>query len=335
MEASKRPIKIALIGALITIITVLHYRAVHGHLEVHILHRELYFIPILLAAFWFGLKPGLITSIGISLLYAPHIFMVTDRHSALVTAGIQVLVFNIVAALMGWLIDRRQRQDEEARRMENMAVLGRAAAAVGYEMKELLNDLKGLSRHTEALNCTEFDRDFKREMDRMEDMVETLTSFVPRENVTLLSHDLNSIILDRIDQNRDAAQKIGATFQVAIDEKGCPSRVDPEKISWVIDSVIKNALDVSQAGQSVTIRSRRGSANCHVDIQDNGPGIRPEHLSRIFTPFFTTRKDGQGLALAGCKKIMNDLGGDILVTSEWGKGALFTLTIPREAPEGL
>jgi C4-dicarboxylate-specific signal transduction histidine kinase len=50
----------------------------------------------------------------------------------------------------------------------------------------------------------------------------------------------------------------------------------------------------------------------------------------MFSPFFTTKEDGQGLALAANRKILRDLGGDIQVTSDWGEGAVFTMIIPRE-----
>jgi C4-dicarboxylate-specific signal transduction histidine kinase len=67
-----------------------------------------------------------------------------------------------------------------------------------------------------------------------------------------------------------------------------------------------------------------------VEVQDQGPGIRPEHLPKMFVPFFTTKEKGTGLGLAASKKIMHDLGGDIQVASTGAEGSTFTLTIPRE-----
>ena len=67
-----------------------------------------------------------------------------------------------------------------------------------------------------------------------------------------------------------------------------------------------------------------------MEIEDEGSGIKPEHLPNIFKPFFTTKEKGQGLALASCRKSLLDMGGVIEVASEYGKGAAFILTIPRE-----
>ena len=70
---------------------------------------------------------------------------------------------------------------------------------------------------------------------------------------------------------------------------------------------------------------------CTLEIEDEGPGIKPEHLPQMFTPFFTTKKMGQGLALASCRKVLRNMGCDIQASTEQGKGATFTVTIPRES----
>jgi len=70
--------------------------------------------------------------------------------------------------------------------------------------------------------------------------------------------------------------------------------VDPERIAWVLDNVLKNALEVSALGQRVEIRSLRGGTECRVEVKDEGPGIRPEHLSRIFTPSSLPKTMGAG-----------------------------------------
>ena len=199
MANKRKTAKIALITALVVVITLLHYGAIHGQLGLHILHRELYFIPILLASFWFGLRVGLTTAVVVSLTYAPHVFVYDDPHGTLMTVGSQILVFNLVAIVLGWLTDRQRRQQNEILEAENLALLGRAAVAVGYEMKFILAALKRMVRQVNGLQCTEVDRDFKQEMGRLERTVDILSSFAPPERVTMLSTDLNSVIKERIE----------------------------------------------------------------------------------------------------------------------------------------
>jgi len=113
MNENSIRIKGALIVGLTVLISVFHYNAIHGNLGMHLFHRELYFFPILMAAFWFGLKIGLVTSIGISMVYAPHVFLFKDPHSELLTIVLQIFMFNIVGLMLGWMVDREQKKQEE------------------------------------------------------------------------------------------------------------------------------------------------------------------------------------------------------------------------------
>ena len=131
-------IKVAIVVMLVAVITVLHYGSMHGRLDLHILHRELYFIPILLASFWFGIKFGLVTSVVVSIIYVPQVYLSNTTQSAALTVGFQILIFNLVAIILGYLVDRQKRQQQEVLGVESMAVLGRAATAVGHEMHDLL-----------------------------------------------------------------------------------------------------------------------------------------------------------------------------------------------------
>ena len=330
MQVKKEFFKIALVATLVVLIVILHYGAIHSHLELHILYRELYFLPILLASFWFGLKFGLATSIAISLLYAPHVVIYDDPHGTLLTVTSQIVVFILVAVVLGWLVDRQRRQHRELLAAERLAGLGRASVAVGHEMKDILGSLMRTAKQAKGLKSTELDRDFEQEMARLEGGTGTLSSFAAPEHGKMLSTDLNQIIGDRLEHHRGDAQKREVNLAAELDERGCPTRIDVEKIGWVLDNIIRNAMEISAPGQIVHVSSHRESSHCRVDVKDQGPGIRPEHLPKIFVPFFTTKEKGTGLALAGCKKIMQDLGGDIQVESKLGEGATFKLTIPRE-----
>jgi signal transduction histidine kinase len=320
MDTLIKPVKVGLIAIFVTIITILHYGTIHGQLIQHIPHRELYFIPILLASFWYGLSFGLITSLSVSLIYAPHVFVHGELQSNLLPVSFQIMVFILVAVTLGWLVERRKRQHNQMIDMNKLAVLGRAATAVGHEMKDLLYALKKMTGHAKEIKAEKLDKNFDQEMSRLERMVEILSSFNTVEPLQLFSNDLNSIICERLEHHKKSD----------LEEKGCPSQVNTKTIGWVIDQIIKNALEVSSKGQTIRIRSFRNGDHCKIIITDEGSGIKPEHLPNICKPFFTTKETGQGLALAGCRKIMSDIGGDIQVDSKWGEGAAFTLVVPRD-----
>ena len=178
----------------------------HGRLELHILHRELYFIPILLACFWFGIKFGLFTSAVVSIIYLPQVYFLNTTQSTALTVGFQILIFNLVAIILGYLVDRQKRQQQEVLGVENMAVLGRAATAVGHEMQDVLAALKRLTGQAKELEGTELERDFEGELAHLEKMVETLSSFAPKESVQLFSYDLNAIVREKLIEYKKTAK---------------------------------------------------------------------------------------------------------------------------------
>jgi signal transduction histidine kinase len=332
MEVKSATFKFMAIIALTVIITVLHYSTGHGNIVLHVLHRELYTIPILLASFWFGLRIGISVSAAISVMYAAYILFYDAGHGNMLTIFSQIIFFNLIAVALGWIVDRQRKQQADLLHAEKLAVLGRAATAVGYEMRDILDALKRLTAKSAGApgNTLELGEEFQREMDRLESMVENLSSYVPSEQFQTLSKDLNEIIQQRIEHCRDRLKEAQISVQTRLDENGCTSRVNVEKIGWVMDQLIVNAIEVSSPGDRIEIRSVRGAAHCRIEVQDQGPGIRPEHLPKMFQPFFTTTGEGTGLSLACSKKILDDMGGDIQVTSEWGNGATFALLVPRE-----
>ncbi|HIJ57601.1 MAG TPA: HAMP domain-containing histidine kinase [Deltaproteobacteria bacterium] len=330
MKDKIKPYKLTLIYTLTALITVLHYATIKEHPGYHFLHRELFFIPILLTSFWFGLRHGLTASVIISLLYAPHILYYSGPHNRMLTVVIQLLVFNLVAVVLGWLVDRQKKEHEEAVAVENLAVLGRAAGAVGEEMKYLLGSLKNLAKAVKQGHGPELERTIEKETERMEHIVEVLTSFISQDRNNLLSCDINEIIQRQADRHRHMVLKAGIALTVDMDDTGCPTMVNPDKIEWILNNLILNAAEVSPPGKSIFIKSSREDEHCRIEVKDEGPGIHPEHLPKIFTPFFTTKEKGQGLALAGSRKILRDMGGDIRVSSRLGEGAAFIITIPRE-----
>ncbi len=326
------PIKFLIITVLTIIITILHYSTGHGNMVLHMLHRELYTIPILLASFWFGLRIGLSVSAIISVIYAAYILHSGVALSSEITVFSQIIFFNLIAIALGWVVDLQRKQQAQLMHAEKLAVLGRAATAVSYEMGNILDSLKRLSAETIDGRSSEqrLTVELQQDINTLESLLDNFSSYVPREQFETLSKDLNEIITQRLEHHKRQLKESQISVHTILNENGCISQVNVEKIAWVIDQLIDNAIELSSPGGSIQIRSERGTEYCRIDVQDQGPGIRPEHLPKMFQPFFTTTGKGTGLSLACSKKILDDMGGKIQVASEWGKGATFILTVPRE-----
>jgi signal transduction histidine kinase len=96
----------------------------------------------------------------------------------------------------------------------------------------------------------------------------------------------------------------------------------------VLLNLLLNSIQAIDGSGEVKVEVTHVNGTASVSVTDNGPGIRPEHLPNIFRPFYTTKGKGTGLGLSLAKRIVEDHGGQIGVTSETGRGTRFEVTLP-------
>jgi PAS domain S-box-containing protein len=110
---------------------------------------------------------------------------------------------------------------------------------------------------------------------------------------------------------------------------------DPERVEQVLVNLLTNAVKYTPPDSTITIQCRqpRDAASVVVHVSDEGIGIAPEHLPRIFDRFYLTEesKKGVGLGLYICRELVKAMGGEIWVVSEVGCGSTFSFTLPTEA----
>lgn len=106
---------------------------------------------------------------------------------------------------------------------------------------------------------------------------------------------------------------------------------DRSMIEQVLINLLKNAVEAcgDSLSPEVRVEAFRREGMTVITITDNGSGIVPEALDKVFVPFFTTKPGGSGIGLSVCRQIMNRHGGNITVTSEVEKGTEFTMKFPR------
>jgi len=95
---------------------------------------------------------------------------------------------------------------------------------------------------------------------------------------------------------------------------------------------VKNAQEAMPGGGRIWVRARARDGQAVIEVEDTGPGVKPEDRTRIFEPYFTTKGAGTGLGLAIAARVCQEHGGALEVDGEPGKGALFRVTIPRQGP---
>lgn len=108
--------------------------------------------------------------------------------------------------------------------------------------------------------------------------------------------------------------------------------VDNEKTAWVLTNLISNAIRYSYENSVVSISTEQDDNYVKITVKDNGQGIPPQYLEKVFDRYFRipgTRKEGTGLGLSISKEFIEAQGGKIFVESEFGSGTAFTIALPR------
>ncbi|WP_163339844.1 ATP-binding protein [Desulfopila sp. IMCC35008] len=324
-----------IVFVLILAISFLHMQTVQSEYGLHILHRELFFIPIILASFWFGLRPGLVVAFVVCIIYAPLVLNHEGQHTPSMTPIImaQLAMYLLVSFLIGWLRDRQQGQHEKLVAGERVTALARAAATLSFEIKDVVNSLDTIHVRASGLKDASEEGNFKQEIKRLHHLVEILSRYIPEEEQQALSTDLNTLLEASYNHYKQKARKEGIELVLQMDPVGCPTMIVSDSLERTIHSLVDNALEVSERGKKVFLRSRRGGDTCQLEVADEGKGVSEKDLDKLFTPFFTTKKHGSGLALAAGRKVLRDHGGDLVYASGSPSGAIFKIIVPRESEQ--
>jgi signal transduction histidine kinase len=111
-----------------------------------------------------------------------------------------------------------------------------------------------------------------------------------------------------------------------------PMRVDPVQVQQVFRNLITNGIDAMPQGGNLEISAVEDKERrvLVVKVKDNGTGITPESMAKLFQPLFTTKARGIGLGLVVVKNLTENNGGTVAVESEPGKGSTFVVTLPLD-----
>jgi signal transduction histidine kinase len=170
---------------------------------------------------------------------------------------------------------------------------------------------------------------------RIRAIVQNLRDFARLDEAEHKEIDLNAALRSTLEALRheldQKALRVAAEFQQIP-----PVACHPGKINQVFFHILQNAVQASDHGASIEVRTRPdGECAVLVEVEDHGAGIRPEHLPHVFEPFFTTKPvgAGAGLGLSVSYGIVRDHGGTLEVESTVGKGSLFRIRLPVQ-PQG-
>ena len=223
-------------------------------------------------------------------------------------------------------------------RADRFAAVGEMATGLAHEVK---NPLAGLSGALELMaedlgddvEKAELVADMRHQVARLARTMESLLSYARPPKARMRSTDLNST-LERVlflirQQTRGGAVDVREQLDPALPAV----HADPSQLEQVFLNICLNACQAMNGeGGALTVRSRAADGRVTVEVEDTGPGI-PERLrANIFKPFFTTKRQGNGLGLAISARIVAEHGGHIGYRCLPGGGTVFTVTLQPARP---
>jgi two-component system NtrC family sensor kinase len=220
---------------------------------------------------------------------------------------------------------------------EKLSGIGEFVAGVAHELNNPLTSVMGFA---ELLQQSDVPEQHRRYLDvmfksakRCQRIVQSLLSFARRHAPERKVVCLNEIVESAIDILAYQMRTSNVEVKIELDPGLPATEVDPHQMQQVFLNIINNARQALEGGEKpgrLHISSESSAGRVRVIFQDNGPGIPPENLKKIFNPFFTTKEVGKGtgLGLSICYGIVTEHGGTITPSSKPGEGARFVIEFP-------
>jgi two-component system NtrC family sensor kinase len=238
-----------------------------------------------------------------------------------------------------WLLDERLIQSQK------LAAIGQLSAGIAHEINNPLAIIRQEAEWMQLLLTKEEIagpqereelkgslRQIVQQVDRCTEIVRNLLDFARKREPVIQAVDVNRTVEDMTMLVEKEARYHNITIVREYDQNLPAIYSDAPQLRQVFLNLLTNAAHaIGQDGTITITTSRQGNGSVHVMIRDTGCGIPPEDLEKIFDPFFTTKAEGKGtgLGLSICHGIIQRLGGEIGVQSTVGRGATFTIVLPR------
>ncbi|PKN28718.1 MAG: hypothetical protein CVU64_11880 [Deltaproteobacteria bacterium HGW-Deltaproteobacteria-21] len=326
-------LKVLLISLLIALVLGLHYSTAHTLAIHHEVYRMFFYIPLILATFWFGFWGSITTAIIIFLLYLPHGIEQWEGFSQSYHQLLEGGLFFLIAFILGYLAESKVREHRARLRSERLAAVGMAVSEISHDMKSPLIAIGGLATQV-SRRMEEDDPDRAkldvviRETARLEGMVKDMLNFSRPLDLKASPCNLTQVAGECIEVMRCADGECKTALDKALDPAIPNCMLDKDRIKEVIINLIANAVQASPPGEIVTVRTLRHGSRAVLEVSDRGHGILEEDRKRVFYPFFSKKKGGTGLGLTIAKKIVIAHGGNISFYPNNDKGVTFRVTLP-------
>jgi signal transduction histidine kinase len=240
-------------------------------------------------------------------------------------------------------ITRLKLLEEQALRTNRLAAMGEMAAQLAHEIRNPLGSIE--------IFAGLLSRDLKDEQDKkladnivigvksLNSVVTNMLTFTRTVTISPELLDFNDLVRETLGFLEHVLNVQEIKLDMRLSDDVGEMEVDPELVKQILLNLAQNSIAAMESQQngvlgvaSNAVRMEDGRKAVEVRVTDNGCGISPENLSRIFDPFFSTRKSGTGLGLSVVSQIVEKHGGLIIAESEPGNGTTMKFTLPATLP---
>ena len=244
-------------------------------------------------------------------------------------------------------ITQTYENSQKLKRAEQLASLTTLAAGVAHEIKNPLGSIsiyiqliekiikKNIDNSSQCfLELKDYCAIIKEEIGRLEDTINSFLFSVRKLELNLEETNINSLILSTIDFLKYEIENNNINIEIKFDRDNLITRIDERYIKQSLINIIQNAIDSilekkeKNYKKEIQIKLKTADNFALITIKDNGMGIKEELLSKIFEPYFTTKRHGTGLGLTNVARIIEAHNGNINIESEYKKGTKVIIKLP-------
>jgi len=258
--------------------------------------------------------------------------------------GVLALSFVGLRREHGSLREQHALAQEALRRKDRLAAMGELASTVAHEVRNPLNAI-GMSVQRlrkefpgTATAATPEEMAEQRELldvlgsetQRIDRIVQQFLEYARPPRLSPRRVDLSELLSALASSVTALAAARGVRVVTDVGDAGA-AVLDPDQFKQAVDNLLRNAIEASPEGGTVTVRAARTGDGHRIVVEDHGGGIAAEHLPRIFDLYFTTKADGTGVGLAVTHQIVEAHGGSIEVDTTPGRGTRMIVNVPGKS----
>jgi C4-dicarboxylate-specific signal transduction histidine kinase len=236
---------------------------------------------------------------------------------------------------------RMEAQLAELAHLSRLAAVGELTASIAHEVNQPLAAILSNTETVEILldapkpavtTIREILGDIRMDNDRASSVIRRLRSLLRKRSLEMIPLHVNSILRETHRFVSFEARRRGVEIFEDLAPGLPPVRGDKLHLQQVLLNLVINGMDamsdMPEQARRITLESRAsGDGIISISVRDQGPGIPPDHLPRLFDSFFTTKKTGVGLGLSIARSIIEAHHGRIWAENSPGGGAVFNISL--------